>query len=69
MNQNEFKIGCTPNGSVYVRTGAECDAQMLDGQKFVGFGVEISFYRVTDIADEPFKASDEMSAFKLFKRN
>ena len=53
---------------MYVNTGVETDTAMLDGQKFVGFGVQVSFHRVTDIMDEPAKASDDAAVFKLFER-
>ena len=68
MSTNNSKLGCIPRGVLYVNTGVETDAAMLDGQKFVGFGVQVSFHRVTDIMDEPAKASDDAAAFKLFKR-
>ena len=67
MSTSSFKLGCTPRGAMYVNTGVETDAAMLDGQKFVCFRVQVSFHRVTDIMDEPAKASDDVAAFKLFK--
>ena len=68
IHSDDFKISATPQGALYVSTGCESDAKMLDGQKFAGFGVEITFHRVTDIDAEACHAVDDSAAFKLFDR-
>ena len=69
LGTSDFKIAATPKGALYISTFAEVDTEILDGQNVFGFGVVVCFHRVTNIVDEPFKASDEAAAFKLFKHN
>ena len=66
---SSFKISATHNEAVYVSTRSEPSAKILDGQKYAGYGVVLSYHRVSDIEYEGIVASGDAAAFKLYNRN